>query len=370
METQATPLVATAPRRTSRAWILLGSLALGACTGGDGTSQVGANQVGAAGQARVDQVGAGEADVAQASTGPAGAVHADAAPAGAKGQVGQLRLEPVTELPRHGAPTPAQADDDSAPDCAEDAKSSEARAAVAAGWTLSADLAWKGYRVVGVAPRATRVAGFGCMFPAARVLFFREGRAVAQLRDLEADEAGSDTARADEPGFDSGVQGVFEHRADAGRGDSELRVGEWRIARARVLASAAGLELAVLPESDAYCAGAATVPRIEGLALPQARAKLLAAGWRGVQPDREEGAESFLGGLIEAGYPEVVDCAGTGQGYCNFEYAAEAGHGLAVTTAGEHGVDEGKPYWPVVVGSEVTCAAQASAAPAGPAAGG
>lgn len=369
MEPQAAPSTATAPRWSSRAWILLGSLALGACAAGDGTSEVGTPRAGAS------QAAAGQVDAARADAGRAGTTPADAAQTSAKGQVEQLRLEPVTELPRHVAPSPAQADDGSAPDCAEDPKSSEARAAVAAGWTLRADLAWKDYRVVGVAPRATRVAGFGCMFPAARVLFFREGRAVAQLRDLEADEAGSDTARNDEPGsdsagFDSGVQGVFEHRADAGRGDSELRVGEWRIARARVLASAAGLELAALPESDPYCAGAATVPRIEGLALPQARAKLLAAGWRGVRPDREEGAESFLGGLIEAGYPEVVDCAGTGQGYCNFEYAAAAGHRLAVTTAGEHGVDEGKPYWPVVVGSEVTCAAQAAAAPAGPAAGG
>ncbi|MGJ7903409.1 hypothetical protein [Lysobacter sp. 1R34A] len=304
----------------------------------------------------------------------------DAAPLGAKGQVEQLRLEAVTELPRHVAPSPAQADGGSASDCAEDAKSSEGRAAVAAGWTLLADLAWKDYRVVGVAPRATRVAGFGCMFPAARVLFFREGRAVAQLRDLQADEAGSDSAgsdsgrfdsaRFDSARFDSGVQGVFEHRADAtGQAGSELRVGEWRIARTRVLATAAGLELAALPESDAYCAGAATVPRIEGLALPQARAKLLAAGWRGVRPEREEGAERFLVGLIEAGYPEVVDCAGTGQGYCSFEYANGAGDGLAVTTAGEHGEDEGKTYWPSVVGSEVTCAAQAAAAPPGPASG-
>ncbi|ALN63110.1 putative lipoprotein [Lysobacter antibioticus] len=354
MESQANPSIVA----VMRAWIVLGSLALGACADGGGTTPAGANQVRAseagAGQVGASQIGATQADAAGVAT-----PQVDAAQVGAKGQVEQLRLEAVTELPRYVAPTPALADDGSVPECAGEAKSSEARAAVAAGWTIRTDMAWgKDYRVVGVAPRATQVAGFGCMFPAARVLFFRDGRAVAQLRDLKADEES----------FDSGVQGVFEHSAEpaepAGKAGSELRVGEWQVARARVLATAAGLELTALPALDAYCGGAAKVPRIEGLSLPQARAKLLAQGWRGVQPDREEGAERFLGGLIEAGYPEVVDCAGTGQGYCSFEYAADAGHGLAVTTAGEHGEDDGKAYWPTVVGSEVTCAAKVTAAPA------
>lgn len=349
MESQANPSIVT----VMRAWIVLGSLALGACTAGDGSPQAGA------GQAAPAQAVASQAGAARDGTTPAGTAQADAAQVDAKGQVEQLRLEAVTELPRYVAPTPPLADDGSVPECAGEAKSSEARAAVAAGWTIRTDMAWgKDYRVVGVAPRATQVAGFGCMFPAARVLFFRDGRAVAQLRDLKADEES----------FDSGVQGVFEHRAEpaepAGKVGSELRVGEWQVARARVLATDAGLELTDLPALDAYCGGAAKVPRIEGLSLPQARAKLLAQGWHGVQPDREEGAERFLGGLIEAGYPEVVDCAGTGQGYCSFEYAADAGHGLAVTTAGEHGEDDGKAYWPTVVGSEVTCAAKATAAPA------
>lgn len=349
MESQANPSIVT----VMRAWIVLGSLALGACADGGGSPQAGA------GQAAPAQAVASQAGAARAGTTPAGTAQADAAQVDAKGQVEQLRLEAVTELPRYVAPTPPLADDGSVPECAGEAKSSEARAAVAAGWTIRTDMAWgKDYRVVGVAPRATQVAGFGCMFPAARVLFFRDGRAVAQLRDLKADEES----------FDSGVQGVFEHRAEpaepAGKAGSELRVGEWQVARARVVATDAGLELTDLPALDAYCGGAAKVPRIEGLSLPQARAKLLAQGWHGVQPDREEGAERFLGGLIEAGYPEVVDCAGTGQGYCSFEYAADAGHGLAVTTAGEHGEDDGKAYWPTVVGSEVTCAAKATAAPA------
>lgn len=354
MESQANPSIVT----VMRAWIVLGSLALGACADGGGATPAGANQVGAnqagAGQVGASQAGASQVGATQADAAGVATPEVDAAQADAKGQVEQLRLEPVAELPRYVAPTPALADDGSVPECAGEAKSSEARAAVAAGWTIRTDLAWgKDYRVVVAAPRATQVAGFGCMFPAARVLFFRDGRTVAQLRDLQADEAS----------FDSGVQGVFEHRAEpAGAAGSELRVGEWQVARARVVASDAGLELTDLPSLDAYCGGAAKVPRIEGLSLPQARAKLLAQGWRGLQPDREDGAERFLGGLIEAGYPEVVDCAGTGQGYCSFEYANDAGDGLAVTTAGEHGEEGGKAYWPSVVGSEVTCAAKATAA--------
>ena len=118
MESQANPSTAA----VTRAWILLGSLALGACAAGEGTTPVGTAPD------HASQVGASRVDATRAEAARVDTSQVDAAQVGAKGQVEQLRLEAVTELPRYVAPTPPLADDGSVPDCAEDAKSSEARA--------------------------------------------------------------------------------------------------------------------------------------------------------------------------------------------------------------------------------------------------
>lgn len=65
----------------------------------------------------------------------------------------------------------------------------------------------------------------------------------------------------------------------------------------------------------------------------QARQILLDAGWQAVfqSPMREQYAplDYIIGDL---GYNEVVDCSGTGMGFCRFEFADAKGHTLAVVT--------------------------------------
>jgi hypothetical protein len=65
----------------------------------------------------------------------------------------------------------------------------------------------------------------------------------------------------------------------------------------------------------------------------QARQILTDAGWQAVllSPNREQYAPlDYLIG--ELGYSEVVDCSGTGMGFCRFEFATADGRKLAVVT--------------------------------------
>ena len=338
MDRHASPLPAAAARRL-RHWMLLGALALAAAC-----SRQAANTPAPA-----------ATDAAPAAASVAAAAPAENPPAGptveVRGEFPGLRLEALSALPSPGeAALPSEADSSG---CGAAALSQEASLADRAGWTVFADEEWNGYRVVGISHPAAMLAGIGCTYPGGRVLFFREGRPVAQLFDPKADASETD----------SGLQGLWnpaKDQAPAMEGAAgELRVGSLHASRARVLARGQALELAALPELDRYCGGQAPVPRTEGLDLSKARARLFAQGWRGDPPQREEGAENFLGGMIQA-FPEVEDCAGTGLGYCRFAYRNEAGHGLVLITAGEYQAAEGdqKGYEPSAVGYDVSCAAE------------
>lgn len=65
----------------------------------------------------------------------------------------------------------------------------------------------------------------------------------------------------------------------------------------------------------------------------QARQILIDAGWQAIllSPMREQYAplDYIIG---ELGYREVVDCSGTGMGFCRFEFATADGRKLAVVT--------------------------------------
>jgi len=299
------------------------------------------------------------APAAPAAPAPSAKVPAVAAPAPAAApgtqpaDVAGLRLEPLSALPA----LPQEDGVEAAGDCAVEPKSAEARAAVAEGWKVFAEREWQGYRVVGVALAPGVLAGMGCTAGAGRLLFFRDGQAVAQVFEPGA--------RADEG--DSGVQGFDDGEdARARGGDAALGVFDWAVQRARVRAEDGALRLTALPPTDRYCGGRAVVPRVEGVALPQARERLLAQGWRAAPPAREE--PGFVRDLVEAGYPEVEDCAGTGLGFCSFAYRNEAGDRLTLVSAGELSRPE-KPgdeeYWPHARQAGVACAGAAV-----PAAGG
>ncbi|QQP95579.1 hypothetical protein [Lysobacter enzymogenes] len=265
-------------------------------------------------------------------------------------EAGGLRLEPIADVP---AP-PAEAAAEVHGDCAVAPASVEARAAQARGWKVFGEREWQGYRVVGVAAAPGVLAGMGCTSGGGRLLLFRDGRSVAQVFEPGA-RAGDATVGVQ--GFDDGEDAKLRG------GDAALGVYDWAVQRARIRADDGTLRLQALPEADLYCGGRAAVPRVEGVALPQARERLLARGWRAAPPQREE--PGFVAGMIEAGYPEVEDCAGTGQGFCSFAYRNPAGDRLTLVTAGELSRAErpgDEEYWPHARHAGVACAGQPAAA--------
>jgi hypothetical protein len=88
------------------------------------------------------------------------------------------------------------------------------------------------------------------------------------------------------------------------------------------------------------------IPNLNGLTYHEARKKLMAEGW---QPRtiplnyRDEGTAESGNALIfiKQGYEEVVDCSGTGMGYCLFEFSDVYGNFLKVVTAGQEDPEEG-----------------------------
>lgn len=292
-----------------------------------------------------------------------------------KGEVGSLRLRLIDALP----PLPkASADSGEASgDCAEAAVSAEARAAEAAGWSVFAERDWAGYRVVGVARAGTHLAGMGCVFPDGQVLLFRDGRPVVQVIDTQAGKQESDGGLQ---WVEAGPPRPSDESSELARrdaADAELRVGDWHGSEiARIVVDAdQGLELATLPAIDSYCGQRAKLPRLEALALPLARDRLLAQGWQAhpSDPGADDGQDGMRDALRGLGFPEVEGCSGTGMGYCNYHYRNAAGDALQLTTAGEYvapGVDQAEANWPRVAGSSVICGAPAAgAAPVSPVGG-
>ncbi|QWF17934.1 hypothetical protein [Lysobacter capsici] len=300
---------------------------------------------------------------------PAGATPAATTPAAkgltVKGEVDGLRLRLIDALP----PLPKAAADsgEASGDCAQATVSAEARAAEAAGWTVFAERDWAGYRAVGVARAGTHLAGMGCVFPDGQVLLFRDGRPVVQVVDTQAGQEASDSGLQS---LEDGVPGPSAESSQLARrddADAELRVGDWNGRQlARIVVGAdGGLELTALPAMDSFCGQRAKLPRLEALALPLARERLLAQGWqaRPSDPAADEGEDGMRDALRGLGFPEVEGCAGTGMGYCNYHYRNAAGDALQLTTAGEYvpaGVDQAEANWPNVAGYSVLCAAPAA----------
>ncbi|KAM3099461.1 hypothetical protein ACKFKG_03340 [Phormidesmis sp. 146-35] len=79
----------------------------------------------------------------------------------------------------------------------------------------------------------------------------------------------------------------------------------------------------------------------------QARELLINKGWRAIEipilqrGDQLFGATKYI--VKELGYNEVVDCSGTGMGFCRFEFEGTDGRKLIVIT-----VDNQKKQQPIV----------------------
>lgn len=109
-----------------------------------------------------------------------------------------------------------------------------------------------------------------------------------------------------------------------------------------------GIYIEQTAKEDKVCGGAAVVPNIYNEDIRQARKRLRVYGW---QPQKS--SEEINGGLDEdlkaEGVVEVEACAGTGYGFCKFNYVHSKGFGLEVISAGDD---------PNVIGFEAYCSPQ------------
>ncbi len=77
-------------------------------------------------------------------------------------------------------------------------------------------------------------------------------------------------------------------------------------------------------------------PLIVGMPYQEAREVILSKGWLPVHANRaEEDIDYRLPHFYyDAGYIEVIDCSGTGMGYCAFQFQNGKGNYLHITTKG------------------------------------
>jgi hypothetical protein len=75
------------------------------------------------------------------------------------------------------------------------------------------------------------------------------------------------------------------------------------------------------------------VPELqEQMPYRDAREILIDAGWEAIGVQERQNPSETVTSLVELGYGEVVDCAGTGMGFCRFEFTNVAGEKLAIVT--------------------------------------
>jgi hypothetical protein len=84
----------------------------------------------------------------------------------------------------------------------------------------------------------------------------------------------------------------------------------------------------------------------QGMAYAEAREILIEAGWQAIEisPMQRESQSDTVSYLMELGYNEVVDCAGTGMGFCRLEFATAEGQTLAIVTVNNQRGDEPTLY--------------------------
>lgn len=89
---------------------------------------------------------------------------------------------------------------------------------------------------------------------------------------------------------------------------------------------------------------AQSLPRLrQNMTYAQARTMLIQRGWRPVVNSEQVNNRSrsiTIDYLIKKGYPEVVDCSGTGLGLCLFQFRNAKGQNLFVSTANNQSGEE------------------------------
>ena len=114
-----------------------------------------------------------------------------------------------------------------------------------------------------------------------------------------------------------------------------------------------GLRLKAIEPERTFCGRRAVVPNVYGRPLDAARKILIAHGWRPQRPSESPNEWNLAADFAKRGIIEAENCAGTGAGYCAFNYRSPAGV-LHVTTAG----GESEPADNSVVRYSVTCSAR------------
>jgi hypothetical protein len=84
----------------------------------------------------------------------------------------------------------------------------------------------------------------------------------------------------------------------------------------------------------------------QGMPYAEARQMLIEAGWQAIEisPMQRESQSDTVSYLVELGYNEVADCAGTGMGFCRLEFTTAEGQTLAIVTVNNQRGDEPTLY--------------------------
>jgi hypothetical protein len=114
-----------------------------------------------------------------------------------------------------------------------------------------------------------------------------------------------------------------------------------------------GLRLMAIEPTRTFCGRRAVVPNVYGKPIDAARKILIAHSWRPLRPSEIPNDLNLAADFAKRGIIEAENCAGTGAGYCAFNYRSPAGV-LHVTTAG----GESEPADNSVVRYSVTCSAR------------
>lgn len=188
----------------------------------------------------------------------------------------------------------------------------EGRAIAALGWGVTGEVAWKGYRLVSFAGRATQGTSGTCLLQDGNLAILQNGALLGLVY--------ADTGATRGPG-----------RIEITGDNLRLWDGEYILRPlADVRLDGDGMAILSHPASrDSFCAGGVSLPSLYGLPITLASRLIRAEGWEpSPTTDALRAGEDF-------GLPEAQGCSGTGYNFCTFDWHREDGATLTAITAGD-----------------------------------
>ncbi|MCK4206213.1 hypothetical protein J3U99_15655 [Brucella pituitosa] len=241
-------------------------------------------------------------------------------------QVSGVDIVRLTELPK--APKKNE-ETESCVNRASKTPSAEARAVEEHGWTLTGEAKLGSLQVVSFVADTEEGTSGSCLLKDGNIAFYDDGKLVALAY------ASKKTALS---------LGRVEEHGDV------LRLWDGDLVQQPVadvkLVGGKGIVITALPNEEKFCAGQVTVPNVRHVPIILARMMLKEYGWQPEQSKQEP--DSTSQDLLDMGINEVDGCAGTGFGFCGFEYK-NAGNSLSVATVGD------SPDTPSVISYDVKC---------------